>query len=615
MAADDSRSPAGSSNASDSRANLLRYLTLREHDLRPLQEQLSRLGLSSLGRMEAHVDGTLSAVLLALHRIAEIDFDKPTDFADESTFASGDELLQTNSEEILGPVPASSRDTHIMVTMPSEAADDPRMIRDLVAAGMSVMRINCAHDSKVEWTRMVQHLRSAERQLGRTCRVAFDLAGPKLRTGELESGPAVRRFRPRRDAFGRTLTPARVRVVTDDLADRSDAVPVDGGGLQMIALSTSARLMDTRGRRRTLEVSEVGADEAVLECDRTCYLAPGSVIELFDERERLGAVTVLPFQGPVQPIELEIGDRLIVAKGAGMGSGPIRDARGRVKRPARVFCDTDALFEGRALGERILFDDGAVSGLLRSIEPDALTVEVVGTAKSKARLRPNKGINVPDSRLDIPSLTTRDLEDLEDVHEMADIVSLSFVREPSDVDDLLAAIEHMGADHLSIVLKIETREAFENLGQLLLSALGRAPVAVMIARGDLGVEIGFERMAEVQEQILWICEAAHVPVIWATQVLESLAKRGAATRAEISDASLSSRAECVMLNKGPHIVAAVKTLSDILARMANHHTKKTARLRPLTSIEWPDPTHDHPSHIHPLHPDEIAVLKRHRCAS
>jgi pyruvate kinase len=103
----------------------------------------------------------------------------------------------------------------------------------------------------------------------------------------------------------------------------------------------------------------------------------------------------------------------------------------------------------------------------------------------------------------------------------------------------------------------------------------------MIARGDLAIECGYERMAEVQEEILWICEAAHMPVIWATQVLESLAKTGQPSRAEISDAAMGGRAECVMLNKGPHIVAAVAALDDILHRMQDHQAKKSSRLRLL----------------------------------
>lgn len=106
-------------------------------------------------------------------------------------------------------------------------------------------------------------------------------------------------------------------------------------------------------------------------------------------------------------------------------------------------------------------------------------------------------------------------------------------------------------------------------------------IAVMIARGDLGVEVGFERMSEVQEEILWLCEAAHVPVIWATQVLESLAKGGLPSRAEVTDAAMGIRAECVMLNKGPYINQTLKFLCGILTRMQTHQEKRMATLRKL----------------------------------
>ena len=108
---------------------------------------------------------------------------------------------------------------------------------------------------------------------------------------------------------------------------------------------------------------------------------------------------------------------------------------------------------------------------------------------------------------------------------------------------------------------------------------------VMIARGDLAIECGFGRLSEVQEQVLWTCEAAHVPVIWATQVLEGLAKTGLPTRAEVTDAAMGQRAECIMLNKGPHIVEAARALGDILSRMQDHQTKKRSLLRRLRLAE------------------------------
>ena len=198
-------------------------------------------------------------------------------------------------------------------------------------------------------------------------------------------------------------------------------------------------------------------------------------------------------------------------------------------------------------------------------------------------MRAGKGINMPDTDLPISAITDRDVADLATVVELADLVDMSFVRTPDDVERLLDELDRLGGDNLGIVLKIETRRAFENLPQLLLTAMRRPRVGVMIARGDLAVECGYERMAELQEEILWLCEAAHLPVIWATQVLEQLAKTGLPSRAEISDAAMSERAECVMLNKGPYLNDAVTVLDNIMRRMAEHYYKKNALLRPLHS--------------------------------
>ena len=159
------------------------------------------------------------------------------------------------------------------------------------------------------------------------------------------------------------------------------------------------------------------------------------------------------------------------------------------------------------------------------------------------------------------------------------------IASPEDVAQLIQELDRLGAAQTGIILKIENRPAVEALPQILLTAMQRTRMAVMVTRGDLEVEIGFERMAEIQEEILWLCEAAHVPVIWATQMLESLAKRGLPSRAEVTDAAMSGRAECVMLNKGPHILLALDFLCDVLARMKGHQTKKSALMRKLSVAE------------------------------
>jgi pyruvate kinase len=162
------------------------------------------------------------------------------------------------------------------------------------------------------------------------------------------------------------------------------------------------------------------------------------------------------------------------------------------------------------------------------------------------------------------------------------------VQHPRDVESLHSALRELGAAKVGVVLKIETRRAFENLPELLLAAMRSDSVGIMIARGDLAVECGYERLAEVQEEVLWLAEAAHLPVIWATQVLESLAKTGLPSRAEITDAAAGVRAECVMLNKGPHIVETIRVLDGILRRMEAHQDKKRPLLLELASWRGAD---------------------------
>jgi pyruvate kinase len=169
----------------------------------------------------------------------------------------------------------------------------------------------------------------------------------------------------------------------------------------------------------------------------------------------------------------------------------------------------------------------------------------------------------------------------------ADLVGYSFVQDESDIESLWHEIKprlkHLHRPVPGLILKIETEKAVRNLPDLIVTAAAHAPVGVMIARGDLAVEVGFHRLAELQEELLWLAEAAHTPVIWATQVLEQLVKKGMPSRAEISDIVLAQRAECVMLNKGEFLLDALDTVNNVFHRMGDHQHKKTARLRALRS--------------------------------
>ncbi|WP_343850416.1 pyruvate kinase [Algoriphagus jejuensis] len=233
------------------------------------------------------------------------------------------------------------------------------------------------------------------------------------------------------------------------------------------------------------------------------------------------------------------------------------------------------------LGDRVFIDDGLIFGKVEKLDSGRALVKIERISSKKPVIKAEKGLNFPDSILEVPSLTDFDRSCLPFVCAYADTIGFSFVRKAQDIIDLRAALRELKDEIPSLILKIETHEAVVNFPELVLEGMAEPVFGVMIARGDLAVEIGFERLVEIQEEISWLCEAAHVPVIWATQVLENLHKSGLASRAEITDAGRAAAAECIMINKGPHTLELLRTLQDISKRIAGFRTKNRLSLRPL----------------------------------
>jgi pyruvate kinase len=567
--------------------NLLHYLGLRRHDIRSLQRDLHAMGLSSLGVLEAHTMASLNTVLEVLGRLTgqavDVSLEPPVDFR------TGPLLLRDHTRALLGPEPAG-RHVRIMVTMPSEAATNPGLVRKLLLAGMDVMRINCAHDDARAWRAMVDNLRRAEREVGRSCRVQADLAGPKLRTGRLGAAGRVLKIQPRRDCLGRLVEAAPVWLTPADAPTEPPpkvrlVLPLPRSLLDAAHPGDELHLLDGRERERFLAVVSRRGESLLAQADRVSYVRDLSVVELL----RGGAVLATGIVGSlpevVPPISLLPNDELLLVRADVPGSDAVRDESGAVVEPAFIHCTLDAAFASVRPGETLWLDDGKIGGIVTANDGSTIRVKITQTGPNGGRLRAGKGINFPDTQFAMSALTAKDRADLEQVVGFVDMVALSFLRGPDDILLLQDHLHRLGARHLGVVLKIENRQAFENLPRILLASLRSPPVGVMVARGDLAVEVGFERLSEVQEEILWLCEAAHVPVIWATQILEGMAKKGAPSRAEISDAVMSSRAECAMLNKGPYIVETVRFLSGILSRMDQHLDKRMAMLRRLSVSE------------------------------
>ena len=580
-------------------AHLAAYVSLRRHYLRDLQIRLSRLGLSSLGRSESHVLASLDAVLAVLHTLNG----KPAPLAELSRVghAMQTELAQLPAQTFrLFGNPAREKATVLMVTLPEEAADDYDLSRDLLSAGMDCARINGAHDDMGQWQKMIDNLRQASRETGRHCLVLFDLAGPKLRTGAMTLLPPVLHVRIRRDEYGNVQQPARIildssgapgQPGTNGLNPVPARLAVSDAWLQLLKPGDCIRFHDLRKRKREFVVeSRPDSHSVLVSCRDGAYLAPGTRLTVMADQtdhalssrsESDRSCLTGAFRAAPARIQLREQETLLLTRSSAPGQPEQRDKTGKLLVPGRIPASEPAALDDIRPGQSAWLDDGRIGCLVERIDTEGAWLRITRIRPGGDKLGEDKGINFPDSVLRIPALTGKDRQDLDFAVKHADLVGLSFVQRPQDIQLLQAELTTRGASHLGIIAKIETRQAIEQFPQIMVQGSSHGRFGIMIARGDLAVETGFERMAELQEELLWLCEAAHIPVIWATQVLENLVRQNQPSRAEITDAAMSERAECVMLNKGPFVLHGMNLLNSIITRMQSHQDKKTACYRTL----------------------------------
>lgn len=569
-----------------SAANFIDYLSLRQVDLRPVQFELERRGLSSLGRMEGHVRDALQQVRArvwdSLRCEARADGEELAGDGTNISCEASEQVLHRHTHALLGPRP-HGRHIYVMVTAPSAAEADEGWATRLLDAGMNVLRVNGAHEGVAEWRQIVETARRVAGARGAALRILVDLPGPKLRTVAAAPGPRVVRWKATRDIFGRVTAPCQVAIQPDDVPFAGDGRPtlcVPRGVFMNLVPGDELVLRDARGRSRHLSVVLLPSRHLAANVRRSVYVVPDTRVE-----HRRGAETLTEFcvtHVPEQPsrLRLSTGDRLRleavpIAPEALSGELPV------------VGCSLGEALAALEPGARVIFDDGKIDCVAESRSGAGMILRVTRAPDGGANLGAEKGINLPDTLLPGLGFTPQDDEALAFAKSFADMVGLSFIQSRESVLALYRRLED-AKPSLGVVLKIETAAAFSDLPAILLAAMTRYPLGVMIARGDLAIEVGFERLAEVQEELLWLCEAAQLPVIWATEVLAQLAREGVATRAEVTDAAMSVRAECVMLNKGSKIDSAVLTLVDILRRMEHHQYKKRSLYRKL-SLGLPTP--------------------------
>lgn len=566
--------------------NLIHYLAFRSFRIDILQDKLRELGLPSLTNIEGHVmESLLSIKTIINHLLGEqkVEYKRGV-----ITSANSRKILSKNTKLLFG-YKSKKRQTRIMVTLPSTAAEEPKFIRKLLKAGMNSARINCAHDDPEIWGKMISHLTTAKAKEKKNCKVMMDLGGPKLRTGPMIEGPKVLHIRPDRNDLGEVINPSRVWVAPADIlppSDIADAIlPIDEKLFSKIKRGSEIRFRDSRGKNCKITIDKKEGAGKWGSCRDSAYITTGTEMEVH-RKKKSGKEAV--FVGELMPVEqylvLKIGDTLILKKEHEPGQNAVYHENGTLLELATISCTLPQIFSYVKPGEPIFFDDGKIEGLIEEVSVEFLKIKITHAKTLGTKLRSDKGINLPESDLPISGLTAKDKEDMRFIAEYADAVNFSFVNDVSDVEELQALMKDL-EKNIGIILKIETQKAFKNLPKILLQAMKSYPIGVMIARGDLAIETGWKNFALIQEEILRICEAAHIPDIWATQVLENLAKKGVPSRAEITDASMAQRAECVMLNKGLYIEKAVKLLDRILIKMQLYQKKKAAMLPKLTEAD------------------------------
>ena len=556
--------------------NLVYYRAMRGDDIRGLQKRLGWMGISRLAKAESH---TLSSLFITRSVLTAFLNDEPIHIQPAGlSIKEGNRLARVNAKALLG-FRAKGRRTRIMVTLPGEAAEDYQLVRHMIAEGMNCARINCAHDGPEQWKKMIGHVRKASKKLKRNCQVAMDLGGPKIRTGELKPGPKVRKYRPQKDVRGRILQPLEVWIgPAPHLGLELPHVPVSGAGLKVLKAGQRLYFRDARRKKRELLITKTEEDGCIAELYRTTFLETGMFL-YSDKKKQARPFVIGELPAVESPILLKRGGWLRLHRSGELGEPAEYDEKGRLLREAHVSCTSEEIFGQVKVGEPILFDDGMIRGVIRKVEDGQIWVEIIHTREEGGKLAADKGINLPDSRLSIRGLTEKDIRDLRFVAAYADVVNVSFVNSMLDVRELIGELEKLkAADKLGIILKIETKSGFNNLLEILLEAMRMHPVGVMIARGDLAIEVGWENIGRVQEEIMSLCQSAHIPDIWATQVLENMAKRGIPSRAEITDAAMAQRAECVMLNKGEYILNAIRLLDTILKDLEPYQEKNAPML-------------------------------------
>lgn len=336
----------------------------------------------------------------------------------------------------------------------------------------------------------------------------------------------------------------------------------------------------TSSKEMLTKLIDAGANVCRINMSHGTYEGHQNVIKTIREvsRETGYEVAILAdLQGPKirvdklpEPLKLESGSMWVI------GATKVKD-----KYPQYAANYIPTIYENLVAdchdGARILFDDGLI--IAEAIEKDGdvykIKIKIGGTLKS------NKGINLPDCEVSAPAFTEKDKEDLMfALKAQVDAIALSFVRKKEDITAVKHLLHSLKVD-IPIISKIEKPQAIDNLDGIL-----AVTDMIMVARGDMGVEVGNHLVPAIQKKIIAACNARGIPVITATQMLESMTENPTPTRAEASDVAnaIWDGTDAVMLSgetaSGKYPIETIKMMSDIVIE-----AEKTPKERPLLRLQ------------------------------
>lgn len=577
-----------------SASNLAGYLALRRHDLHDLQDRLDSLGLASLAGCEASVAATLDALMNTL-RLSQ---GQPVLAANVIRCARALQRSRTqrcrSTDHLFGAARAP-RATRFMVTLSRESGADYALVRDLVELGMDCARINCVVDDRATWRDIIGNVRQAEKELGRGCKVLMELGGRRLRTGPVDAGPDLLHVKVKRDQFGDPLYPTVIvldgsgragRTATRDHSGRAmpARLAVDRKWLARLDPGDRVLFRDFKGRKRELAIeARLSETEVACACVDGAYIGQGTELEHEQRSRKKGAKTKSgAFDAPPAESEVKPGDALLLTRDLSPGRGEQRDKRGRLAATARIGCTDPDVFDLLDAGQTAWIDGCRIGALIEQVDKHGAWLRVTRASPRGERIGADQAIHLPDTPIDLPALSARDLAQLEFVSRHADIVGFPVATGRADIDQLVDALAgHHGGRRLGIIAGIETRAALDDLPEIIAHGAGRHPFGITGSYGALAAEFGFEGMPEAVREIRALCACAHVPVVWSTPALESLVIHEP-PRADITDTATIGSAQCLLLNQGPCVRQALIALGSLVSAMEEQATRRASRCRSAT---------------------------------